>query len=145
MSLAQHRRFVPWQIQKDEAFTVNGRTQNHTDTQTHTHTRTNIHQQKLRPYRNQSIDLLWKSIDWILHDTKLYRKVFANGICQGIKEKLLVKPEVYSETRQTPKQRPLQKLFNGLNPLTNFAKKTPSHTTDWAIITIKVKICVDIK
>ena len=40
----------------------------------------NAYQQKHEPHRNQSIELLDKSIDEFPHDTSLYWKVFTNRL-----------------------------------------------------------------
>ena len=47
-------------------------------------------QQNPEPYRNQSINLLCKSIDWFPQNTSLYQRYLQanrNGTFQGIKKK----------------------------------------------------------
>ena len=75
-------------------------------------------QQNPEPYRNQPINLLWKSIDLFPHNTTLYQRYLQtdlNGTFQGMKKKKkkerksLVKPELYSEPHQKSQTVPLSK------------------------------------
>ena len=53
------------------------------------------------PYRNQSTDSCWKSIDWVVHDMSYYRKIFLNRRYVKIK----INPKNQKLTRESCENR----------------------------------------
>ena len=80
-------------------------------------------QQNPKPYRNQPINLLCKSVDSFPHNTSLYQRYLQadlNGTFQGIKKKSrksLFRSESYSESPEKSQTLPLSKKpINRSNP-----------------------------
>ena len=58
-----------------------------------------------------------------------------DGTCQGIKRKLLVKPEAHSEPHQTSQTAPYAKSSERLKPGSQNLQKAPSCMLDWILNT----------
>ena len=85
-------------------------------------------------YRNQSIDLYCKSMDWLLYDKDLCHKGLKNMegffvqfflFCFHMRFKTLSK--IYKEVQL------FRKIVNGLYPLIHFFKESPSLLSDKAL------------